>query len=487
MRLVLVFGVIGRLVEIFSLTFLPPAVLALADGETRSFLTFGGTAAGAFLLGRLFGLRRPLPLFRRAEAIAVVAGSWLVVAAISSVPYVLAGLAPVDAWFESMSGFTTTGATILRDFSVHDRAFFLWRSMTQWFGGLGVIALFVVILPHLGIAGRQLFFAEASGATADGVNPKIRSTALRLWLLYGGLTLLEALLLAGVAGMAPFDSLCHAMTTMAAGGFSPHPRSVAGYGNPEAEWILVVFMLLGGTSFPLLWNALTGRLRLLLRDGELRFYLLAFALGAGGTALVVAGGIPGAEELRAGAFQSASLISSTGYASVDYNLWGDGARILLVFVMLVGGCAGSAAGGAKAIRLLLLLKFCWREVLLVLHPQAVAPVRYRGRPVPGEALRAVIHVVVVYLALYFLLGASLVLLGTDLVTGLSASLACVGNIGPAFGPAGPMGSYADLPSISKVLLSLGMWLGRLEIVAVLALLNPSVWRLSRWSEAVPGR
>jgi len=480
-RISLVLGVIGQLLRLFSVAFVPPILLALWDGDWMAAIGFAGTLVAAMVVGSLLArLFAPVSVFRRSEALAVVSGTWLLVGHFGAVPYMLHGLHPVDALFESISGFTTTGATILTDFDGYNRSFFLWRAMTQWFGGLGVIALFVVVLPRLGIAGRQLFFAEASGALGESLAPQIRQTARRLWILYAGLTGGQAALLIVVADMPAYEAILHSFTTLAAGGFSANAASIAGYANPTAEWIIVVFMMLAGTSFTLQWKAISGRPLAFFRDGEFLFYLGTALVGALGVSWMLAGGLPSLENLRHGAFQSASLVSSTGFASVDYNLWGDGARVFLVLVMVIGGCAGSAAGGAKAIRYLLVLKFLWREVTRVLHPRAVLPIRYGRREVPEEVMRAVFTLVALYLAGYLFVALLLVILGADFVTGCSASLACLGNIGPGFGLVGPMANFAGFPVASKVLLTLAMWVGRLEIVAVLALLHPDVWRHTHW-------
>jgi trk system potassium uptake protein TrkH len=488
MRIALVLGVIGRLLKIFCFAFVPPLCLAAwdawqGDGSWTEAGHFGISLAVTWCCGWLASLLFvPKADFRRAEALAVVAGTWMVIGHFAAAPYMFAGLSYVDSFFESISGLTTTGATILTDFDAHGRAFFLWRSMTQWFGGLGVIALFVVVLPQLGIAGRQILFAEGSDATTDVISPSVRESARRLWILYCFLTALEMLLLRIVAGMNWFESVCHSLTTMSAGGFSPNGESIAGYANPTAEWIIIIFMIFSGMSFPLIWLGFTRRPREIIRDGEWRFYMMCMAIGAFGVAAMLAGGIPQFEEIRIGLFQSASLISSTGYASVDYAQapWTDGMRILLLFVMIIGGCAGSAAGGPKAIRNLLSLKFMWREFTRVLHPRGVIPLRHRGHAVPEDAMRAIINLVLSYIVLYLVVGALVVMLGSGLVEGFTASLACVGNIGPGFGAVGPMENFADLHPLSKIILSLGMWMGRLELVTVLVLLHPDVLRRLRW-------
>lgn len=479
MRLLLVIGVIAQLVSLFSAAFAAPALLALWDTHWEEFAFFAGPMVGAFLFGRV---ARRAPALRgvihRGEALAVVAGTWLVIAALGAVPYAFLGLSLVDALFESMSGFTTTGATVITDFRAHGRAFYLWRAMTQWFGGLGVIALFVVVLPRLGIAGRQLFFAEATRAPAEAVSPSAQMSARRLWILYVALTVVLVLLLRWV-GMDPYDAIVHALATLSSGGFSPHSDSIAHFENPLVEWILSVFMVLAGTSFTLLYKAFTARPMALLRDGEFHFYLAVITVTTAALAFSLAGGVPGEEQLRLALFQVTSLISSTGYASVDFNLWSDAARALLVLVMVIGGCAASSCGGPKVIRWVLVIKHVAREMTRVLHPRAVIPVRYKGQPVADDIMRSVFMLVVLFLTGHFLLGVALVLRGADMMLGFSAAIACLGNIGPGFGAAGPMGSFAGFDDVSKLLLTAGMWVGRLEIVTVLALLHPDVWRKLR--------
>lgn len=480
MRISLVLSVIGYFLRWFSLAFIPPVALAMWDGDYPAaghfVMAFSLTVAG----GIFAELRVDKAVsIQRAEALAVVSGSWLAIGLFAAIPYMFEGLSFVDSFFESISGFTTTGATILTDFGQYGRAFFLWRAMTQWFGGLGVIALFVVMLPRLGIAGRQLFFAEASAAPSEAVSPQVRSAASRLWILYSALTVVLVLLL-WFAGMDVYESVVHALTTMPAGGFSPNPESIAGYANPAVEWILTVFMVLAGASFPLLWVAFTRRPLALLRDGEFLFYLVVCLTASVVMAALLSDGLPTWETLRLGAFQSASLISSAGYASTDYNLWPDSARVVLVVVMVIGGCAGSAAGGPKSVRWVLAAKHIRRQIVQTLHRRAVVPIRYKERVIPDEVMRAVVTLVFLYVAGYFVLGVILVIAGQPLVTGFTAAIACLGNVGPAFGDAGPMGSFAAFSDFEKITLTLAMWVGRLEILSVLVLLHPFVWRHMRF-------
>lgn len=483
MRLKLVLAVVGRLTRLFSLAFLAPLAMALFERQWWSALSFLVAGVSAALFGTIASFRYTPPrLFHRSEAMGVVAGTWMVVASFAAVPYLFYGLSWDAALFESMSGLTTTGATILEDFSLYDRSFFLWRAMTQWFGGLGILALFVVILPRLGIAGRQLFFAESSSAPGEGVSPQIRDSASKLWMLYGALTLVcTGLLIA--AGMTPYEGLVHAFTTLAAGGFSPNGESILGYHNAAVEWILIPFMFLAGASFPLQLKVFTLQdWRGFWKDEEFLFYGFVTVAGGLACAALLTGGVPTLESLRDGLFQSASLISSTGFASKDYAQWSDAAHQVLIVVMIVGGCAGSAAGGPKAIRHLLVARHIGRELKQVLHPRAVLPLRYKGRGVPDQVMRAVFTLAVLYVGGYFVFGMVLTLLGTDPVTAFTASLACLGNIGPGLKDVGPMGNFAGFSALGKCVLTFAMWIGRLEILTVMALFHPRVWKSLRWAE-----
>lgn len=475
MRLLLVLSVIGQLLRLFSVAFLPPALLALADSDAISLLGFATAGGLCWGMGTLATIQFVRPrVFYRSEALAVVGGTWLLISALSAVPYLFEGLTLVDALFESMSGLTTTGATVFTHFD-HPRSLFLWRSMTQWVGGLGVIALFVVVLPRLGIAGRQLFFAEASSAPGEAVSPQVRQAARYLWVLYVAMTALCTGLLM-LTGMELFDALCNSMTTLAAGGFSPNGESILGYANPGSEWILAVFMFLAGASYPLQLKVYTGDVMGFFRDEEFRFYLAANLICIVTLALILeVSGVDTIASLRLAAFQITSVGSSTGFASVDYNLWGDDAKAVLVLIMVIGGCAGSAAGGPKCVRYVLLGKHILREIKQTLHPRAVLPLLYKGNPVPDHVMSAVVTLVGLYITGYLLLGLLLVTFETDMVTGFSAALACLGNIGPGFNVVGPMGNYAEFSTPAKLLLFAAMWVGRLEILSVLALLHPHVW------------
>jgi len=499
-RVGIVLNICGGLLRPFCIAFAFPTLIALRDGlfdrdwnfrvndvellEARNFII---TLAAALMFGMVFGRRQERPrVFRRAEALGVVTLTWVLIAFFGGLPYVLGGMGWVNALFESVSGFTTTGATILTDFESKSRAFFLWRAMTQWFGGLGVIALFVVVLPRLGIAGRQIFFAEGSSAPGEAVSPSVRQSSRKLWILYVALTAVMAVLLM-TTGMTTYEGIVHSLTTLAAGGFSPNGSSIMGYANPAAEWVFIPFMFLAGASYPLLFVALTRRPLALLRDGEFRQYFLMSAAFIAVIAALLAGGMPGEEELRQSAFQVTSLISSAGFASLDYEAdWSAGIKALLIAVMILGGCAGSAAGGAKQVRFLLVFRFLHRELKRVLHPRAVLPLRHNGEAVSDRVMWSVFTLVLLYLMGYVVVAVPIALLlpteagsvvtAEHLSTAFSASVACLSNVGPAFGFAGPMGSFDGFTDASKLILTGAMLIGRLEIVTVLALFHPDVWR-----------
>lgn len=487
MRLSIVVHMTGALVRMFGLTLLAPALVATSYREWHDVLGFVVAAAASIGLGIV--MRRAggaaaadaAERMRRVEGLAVVSATWLVIAHLAAIPYVWAGVGLIDALFEAMSGLTTTGATIFEDFTAHGRGIFFWRSMTQWLGGMGVIALFVAVLPRLAIAGRQLFFAEAPGPTDEKLTPQLRKTALALWQLYFALTTLQVATLR-IAGMSLFDAVCHSMTTMAAGGFSPHPLSIAGYQSATIDWIITAFMFIAGANFALQYRAVLGSRAALARDEEFRAYAgLVVVATLGVAALLISDGLAFTDALRHGAFQVVSILTTTGYASTDFQLWDAPAKMVLLLLMFVGGCAGSAAGGPKVVRHVLMARSTLRELKRTLHPRAVLPVKLGGRVVPEPVLRDV-QVFMLFYLLTFAVGSTIVVaLGADLLTGITATIACLGNIGPGFDAVGPMANFAGLHPISKIVLTLEMWIGRLEVLTVLVFFRLEAWRSARWS------
>ena len=493
MRYSLVVHVCGVLVRLFGGMFLAPLAVALYYGEFGDAPGFALAAIVTVAVGHLMrraggtSAEEAVERMRRVEGLAVVAASWLLIAHLAAIPYVWVGVGPIDALFEAMSGLTTTGATVFRDFSIFGRGIFFWRSMTQWLGGMGVIALFVAILPRLAIGGRELFFAEAPGPSEDKVSPQIRRTAALLWRLYAGLTVLQVFAL-WMVGFSLYDAVCHSMTTLAAGGFSPNPLSIAGYQNPAAEWIIIAFMFLAGANFALQYRALARRdLRVLAADEEFRGYAGIVVVAT--MLLVVALGVNeglGAT-VRTALFQVLSILTTTGYASTDFQLWSEQSKMVLLVLMFIGGCAGSAGGGPKVVRHLVLARYTLQNLRRTLHPRAVLPVKLGGRVVPEPILQVVVVFFLFYLLVFSICAGIVVALGADIITGITATIASLGNIGPGFNQVGPMAHYGDMHPVSRVALTLAMWIGRLEVLTVLVVLRPEAWRSGQWTAKERGR
>ena len=461
------------------------ALLAALLGESnRGFLTTAVAAGSAGTLLVRLGSAQGEP--SRRETLLSVMLLWLVIPIAGLIPYLLDGGLPwADAAFESMSGFTATGATMLdaARFDAFGRSLFLWRALSQWIGGIGIVVLFLAVFPQLAIAGRQLFSAETPGPSEERLTPRLRTTAGAVLLVYLGLS--SACLVAYLAtGMPPFDALIHAFTTVAAGGFSPEARSFETL--PAAtQWVATVFMLFAAVNFALQYRALSGRPSALLRDPEFRTYISIVA-AAGAVAVWMLWPAFGDDAPRHALFQVVSIVTTTGYATTDFAAWDPSAQVALILVMFVGGSAGSAAGGIKVVRLLIIARHTAREVRRTLHPRAVLPVRIGVRTVPDEVVRAVSAFLTIYLAVFATLTAILAVSGADFVTAFTAAIGTLGNIGPGLGEVGPMGSYAGFPDAIKVLLTFAMYLGRLEVVAVFVIFTfdwwkvPRGWRVAAW-------
>jgi len=473
---------LGAALRALGLVLLAFSGLALVWGEDpRGFLLAAAIGLGLGQLLRMSGTPKAEP--RQAEGLFIVAMIWLVVPLVGGIPYMVSGhLGFVDALFESMSGFTTTGATILPSFDLFDRSLFLWRSLSQWFGGVGIIVLFVAVLPHFAVAGRQLFFAESTGVSKEKLTPRLRHTADLVLKVYTLLTVL-AVLGYWLAGMGFYDALANALTTMPAGGFSPNPRSFAGY-PAASQWVAVVFMFFAGANFLLTARMIFGRgTRTPWRDPEFRVYTLAVV----GSSLLLAGYLIQQHQyglepaLRQAFFQVASLITSTGYASTDYTHWVMPAQGFLIFVMFISSSAGGAGGGVKVVRWLVMTNHVLRELKRTLHPSAVLPLRLGTKAVGEDVLRSVSAFVMLYLFV-FVLG-TMVLLFTehDLVVAFTSSGAFIGNVGPGLGRVGPMGSFADLNPLAKLVGVFQMWAGRIELIPVLLLFHPDTWKALRRS------
>ena len=487
-------NLVAAVLKYLAAAFLLPTLIALGSGEPAwPFLAAAGVTGGTgFVVERatrgeqLVGLR---------EGFLVVALTWLTIPAFGSLPYLFADepqlARPVDAYFEAMSGFTATGATLLTDIEALDRSLLMWRQFTQWLGGMGIIVLAVAVLPRLRVGGRQLLQSELAGPTeVERLTATIRETARRLWVLYVALTLaaIAILTLYGWIGlddeMDLYQATAHAFSTLAIGGFSTQEESIAAFGA-ATQWTILVLLVLAGINFLRLYLVLVrGRLRAVTRDDEFRLYL-AF-LGAGSILLLVellAGNlVDGEEAVREAVFQAVSIMTTAGFATADYTQWSALAELTLLVLMFLGASAGSTGGSIKVIRHLLMFRIIRRELEQTVHREAVVPVRLNGAVVDDRALRGVVTFIVLYLGLFAFGALGLVVDATrvdvevESFEALGAAAACLGNVGPGFGFAGPYGSYAPFSDLSTGVLTGLMWLGRLEIIPVAVLLTRGYWR-----------
>ena len=491
-------GLLGVGIKYLAVTMLVPLVVAVVYREDIwVFLLSIVLVAGiGFAVERV----DPDPDLGPREALLFVSLAWLAAAAIGTIPYLLAGYGtastvanPVNALFESMSGFTTTGATVLGEISTdrHSHALLMWRQLTQWLGGMGIIVLMIAILPEVAVNGAQLMESEAPGPELQKLTPKIAETARALWLIYFGFTVLYVAILYGLhlAELAPnmnlYNAVAHGFTTLPTGGFSPQANSIAAF-SAVVQWVFIPFMVIAGVNFALFWHVLRGEAELMAENAEFRAYagalavvtaVLAVLLFRGAAPPIELGGATqgvAGNSLRQAAFQIGSLLNSTGYATADFAQWDTNAQMLLMFAMFIGGSAGSTGGGVKIVRWLIVAKAIRRELFTTAHPNVVRPVRLSGSIVDEDAIRGILVFTVLYIVLFMISAVFISLdtarIGIQLTTleSMSASLATIGNIGPGFGRLGPFGNYEFFSDASKLLMVFLMWVGRLEIVPVLA-------------------
>ncbi|MGH3114489.1 MAG: TrkH family potassium uptake protein [Gaiellaceae bacterium] len=489
-----VLNLVGAVLKYLGAAFLLPAAVAVGYGEPFwPFLAAAAITTGTGLLVERAtqGKERVGPR----EGFLVVALTWLAIPAFGALPYLFADepqlARPVDAYFEAMSGFTATGATLLTDIEALDRSLAMWRQFTQWLGGMGIIILAVAVLPRLRIGGRQLFQSELAGPDeVERLTATIRETARRLWVLYVALTLTAIVVLTayGWTGADPamglYEATAQAFSTLSIGGFSTQEESVAAFGA-VTQWTIVVFLLLAGINFLRLYLALVRRrAHAVARDEEFRLYL---AFAAAGSALLLvellAGDLAGGEEaVREAVFQAVSIMTTAGFASTDYTAWSPLAELTLLVLMFLGASAGSTGGSIKVVRHLLMFRIIRRELEQTVHREVIVPVRLNTAVVEDRALRGVVAFIVLYVGLFalgalgLLVDAKRAALEVASFEALGAAAACLGNVGPAFGFAGPLGSYEPFSDLSTGVLIGLMWLGRLEIIPVAVLLTRSYWR-----------
>lgn len=472
-----ILGLLLLINAIFMVLCLPVAIYHNEGDGLAIALAAVITAASGFAM-RWSTRKNDNRELKKKDGYLVVSLGWIIMSLFGALPYLFSGTIPnfTDAFFETVSGYTTTGASILNDIEASPKGILLWRSLTQWIGGMGIIVLAVAILPFLGIGGMQLFVAEAPGISPDKLQPRIQETAKRLWILYVGLTVLEAILLY-FAGMSVYDAANHALTTMATGGFSTKNDSIAGF-SPLIQYIIVLFMFLAGTSFTLTYFGLKRQFKRIAKNEEFVVYtLFTIAITLIVTiALLTVKDFGVEKSFRDALFQVVSIITTTGFVSADYTQWASFLSVLFFILLFVGGSAGSTAGGVKVIRHIVLFKNSFLELKRQLHPSAIMPVRISGKAIEQNIVFNVLAFIMIYI-LVFLVGVTLLSsMNVNFDTAFGAVATSLGNVGPGIGDVGPVDNFAGMPTAGKWLLAFLMLLGRLELFTILMLLAPHFWK-----------
>ncbi|MBW2431340.1 MAG: TrkH family potassium uptake protein [Deltaproteobacteria bacterium] len=481
MRWRFILKIIGVLTLFFGLTMIFPLLVGLyyRDASLIPLIISMGITVSAGLILYLIFRQAEAEVISQREGMAIVAVGWSAVGLFGAVPFYLGDgfFTFTDAVFESVSGFTTTGASVLTNIEAVSKGLLFWRSFIQWLGGMGIIVLSLAILPFLGVGGMQLYKAEVPSPVPDKLKPRIRDSAMILWQVYALISLAEIVLLV-FGGMSLYDALCHTFTTMPTGGFSTKNASIAHYDSVYFDCVITFFMLLAGINFSLHFQMIRGKRLAFWQDSECRFFLgavvlliLVVSLDVFETIYATMG-----QALRYGAFQVVSILTTTGYATADYEQWPAMSQLILLMCMFIGASAGSTGGGMKCLRILLCFKYCYKELFSHIHPHAVTHVKIGGKTVPDDVMRSVLGFLALYIGLFALSSVVLAGLGVDFTTSFSAVAASIGNIGPGFGAVGPVENFAGIPVAGKWLLVWCMLLGRLEIFTVIILVVPEFWR-----------
>jgi trk system potassium uptake protein TrkH len=484
-----ILNILAAMLVITGLTMLLPAIIAWSYDEPDLY-----GHIKSFLICLVIGL--PIWLITRKskslnskDGFAIVTFAWITVALAGSLPFYLTEVIPnfTDAWFESMSGVTTTGATIVGNATTlphlingiesMPHGVLFWRSFLQWIGGMGIIVFTIAILPLLGVGGVQLFKAEVPGPVADKIKPRVKETAKILWMVYIGFTFLQFSLLCFV-GMPWFDSICHAFTTMPTGGFSTQNASIAAYSNPLIHYIIIFFMFVAGVNFTLHFRAITGNYKSYFKDYEFKVYFLILFCVTMFIFLNISFSNSDwtHNNFLISLFQSLALMTGTGYANADYELWPFFSQLLLFFMMFFGAMGGSTSGGMKIARVILLIKYAATETRRMLHSRAIIPIRIGDRTIGDDVIRNTLGFFLIYLSFFVLTSLILTALNYDFTSSLSVAASAIGNVGPAFGAFGPTDNYALLHPIGKWMMTFCMLLGRLEIFTVMVLFSRTFWR-----------
>ncbi len=480
MNLKIIFKVLGLLLLVEGIAMLIAMAVALLYGENDwpAFLISAGINLGSGALITLLTWKAKKDIGKR-EGFIIVTMVWIVFSLFGSFPYMISGSIPnfTDAFFETMSGFTTTGSSILNDIESLPHGVLFWRSISQWLGGMGIIVLSLAILPVFGIGGMQLFIAEVPGPTPDKISPRITQTAKTLWGIYMLFTAAETLLL-WAGGMSFYDAICHAFTTMATGGFSTKQASIAHWSSPYIQYVITFFMFLAGTNFTLSYLAIKGKFSTVFKDEEFKYYgiiILSF------TAIITFGLLVSSRlnfepAFRDALFQVVSIVTTTGYATADYLLWKPILTMLIFALFFFGGSAGSTGGGIKIMRIVLLSKNGYYELKRLIHPHAIIPVKFNRHSVDSKIVTNVLAFFMLYMVIFFVSTIIFTLIEPDMESSMGAVATSLGNIGPGLGSVGPAENFFHIKPIGKWFLSFLMLLGRLELFTVLVLFSPTFWK-----------
>jgi len=476
-----ILNTVGTLILFFGMTMIIPIGFGLyyRDQSVIPLLkSMGITLIAGFILYKLFEGVKTEHLSQR-EGMAIVAIGWTAIGIFGALPFYFGNVFNtfIDAFFESVSGFTTTGASVLINVEAVAEGFLLWRSFIQWLGGMGIIVLSLAVLPFLGVGGMQLYKAEVPTPVPDKLKPRIRDTARILWKVYALISLAEVILLM-LGGMGLYDALNHTFTTMPTGGFSTKNTSIAYFDNLYFEIVIIFFMLMAGINFSLHYQMMRGKPLAFWRDSECRFFLGAVLL----LVVVVSFNIYGSvyekmsQAIRFAAFQVVSIVTTTGYTTADFEKWPAMSQFILLLSMFLGASAGSTGGGAKCLRIMVYFKYCYKELFSLIHPHAITYVKIGGKAVPVDVMRSVLGFLGLYAGLFVFSSTILAGMGVDFMTSLSSIASTIGNIGPGFGMVGPTDNYTQIPYFGKWLLIWCMLLGRLEIYTLIIFLVPEFWR-----------
>ena len=472
---------IGILILFLGLSMAAPLIVSFIyqDGTTRALFNSMLITCGIGLLIFLVTRKNKGAHLNHRDGVAIVTFGWIAAGIVGAIPFLMSGAIPdfSNAYFESLSGFTTTGASILNNLAGLPEGIIMWRSITQWFGGMGIIVLSIAILPFLGIGGMQLYKAEIPSPVVDKLKPRISDTAKTLWKVYILITAVEIILLS-LGGMSLFEAVNHAFATLPTGGFSPKNASIAYYDSPYLDGIIIVFMLFAGINFSLHYRLLKGDLLIFGKDPECRIFLIMVAIFIALITFNIYGAVYESftRSIQYAAFQVSSIITTTGFVTADYDQWPSLSRNILLLCMFLGAMAGSTGGGMKTMRIMLLAKHARQEMFRIVHPHAITTVKLGGKAVPQEVLSSIWGFFILYLAIFVASAMIMASLGLDMISAFSSVAACIFNIGPGLGMVGPVKNYLDVPLLGKWVLTFCMLLGRLEIYTVFVLLMPAYWR-----------